>query len=98
LNLIFEPQLSSPPRESPSTFSPKGSLLKKVGTTRRLLSFFWQESAAGKPGCDDEWMTEILVQIEFASVAAQSLGVRFFCSGIASRSFSGTSSPSDSIV
>jgi hypothetical protein len=33
LNTINEPQLSSLKYESPSTFSPKGFFLKKVGAT-----------------------------------------------------------------
>jgi hypothetical protein len=40
LNTLSAPQLSFPQRPSPSTLSPKGRFLKKVGATRRQLNFF----------------------------------------------------------
>jgi hypothetical protein len=38
-NMIFELQLPSTKRESPSTFWSKGSFLKIAGATGRLLNF-----------------------------------------------------------
>jgi hypothetical protein len=43
-------------------------LLFEVG-----VDFFWLAFGAGKLGCDDGWMTEILILIEFAPLAAQRL-------------------------